>query len=77
MPALQLPHSWRFFPYTGSLAYALVTPTGMAVGLGARESLAVNASGGAITSLVVNSISAGILIYTSTVELLAADFVCQ
>ncbi|KAI4159670.1 MAG: hypothetical protein LQ342_006363 [Letrouitia transgressa] len=64
----------RYTPYFFALAYAMSTPVAMAVGLGARESW----SPGSQTALVVNgvfdSISAGVLVYTGLVELMAHEF---
>lgn len=75
LSALRLPSTWAWLPYVGAAAYALTTPTGMSVGLGMRESISLHASAGAATRGILDSASAGILIYTSTVELMAHDFV--
>ena len=61
-------------PYLLGAGYAFSTPISIAIGLGVRETYAP----GSQTSLVVNgvfdSISAGILIYTGLVELMAHEF---
>ena len=35
---LKLPPTWSFAPFAGALIYSCVTPLGMAIGLGTRES---------------------------------------
>ena len=68
------PRSRRWTPYILAVAYGLTTPTAIAVGLGARRTF----SPGAQTTLIVNgvfdSISAGILLYTGLIELMAHEF---
>ncbi|KAK7751470.1 low-affinity Zn(2+) transporter zrt2 [Diatrype stigma] len=63
-----------FMPYLLATMYAVSTPISIAAGLGVRESL----EPGSPTTLIVNgvfdAISAGILIYTGLVELLAHEF---
>ncbi|KAI9891740.1 MAG: hypothetical protein M1814_002490 [Vezdaea aestivalis] len=69
------PKSKRWTPYFLATAYGLSTPIAIAIGLGVRESY----SPGSATSLIVNgvfdSVSAGILIYTGLVELMAHEFI--
>ncbi|EXJ78534.1 hypothetical protein A1O1_08935 [Capronia coronata CBS 617.96] len=64
----------RWTPYILALAFGLSTPIAIAIGLGVRNSYPP----GSATTLVVNgvfdSISAGILIYTGLVELMAHEF---
>lgn len=72
---LRLPKSWEWAPYIAGLAYAIVTPVGIAIGLGVRSSLSLNAAGGAAATGILDAISSGILIYTATVELMAHEFV--
>lgn len=61
-------------PWALGSAYGLTTPIAIAVGLGVRESF----TPGSPTTLIVNgvfdSVSAGILIYTGLVELMAHEF---
>jgi zinc transporter 1/2/3 len=68
------PAARRATPYWLALAFGLSTPTAVAVGLGVRRLYPP----GSQTTLVVNgifdSISAGILIYTGIVELMAHEF---
>lgn len=68
------PHAKRYVPYLLAVLYSLSTPISIAAGLGVRQTL----KPGSTTTLIVNgvfdSISAGILIYTGLVELLAHEF---
>lgn len=70
----QWPKGKEFLPYALGFAYALSTPLAIAAGLGVRTTLAP----GSLMTLTVNgvfdSISAGILIYTGLVELMAHEF---
>ncbi|CRG90445.1 hypothetical protein PISL3812_07489 [Talaromyces islandicus] len=65
-------NSW--LPWLLCLTYGLTTPIAIAIGLGVRNSYNPGSSTANIVSGVLDSISAGILIYTSLVELLARDF---
>jgi zinc transporter 1/2/3 len=49
--------------------YAVATPVGIAVGIGARLSYRANAAAALLTEGVLDSVSAGILIYVGLVEL--------
>lgn len=53
-----------------SLAYAVTTPTGIAIGIGMRESFNKNAETTLLVEGVFDSISTGILIYVVLVELI-------
>lgn len=68
------PKSKRWTPYYLGMGYAISTPISIAIGLGVRTTF----SPGSQTTLIVNgvfdSISAGILIYTGLVELMAHEF---
>ena len=74
LAATPWPKRKRFTPYLLALGFGLSTPIAIAVGLGVRNTY----SPGSQTSLIVNgvfdSISAGILIYTGLVELMAHEF---
>ncbi|KAL1984847.1 hypothetical protein VTN96DRAFT_8602 [Rasamsonia emersonii] len=65
-------NSW--LPWLLCLAYGLTTPIAIAIGLGVRNTYNPNSNTANIVSGVLDSISAGILIYTGLVELLARDF---
>ncbi|KAK9244383.1 Zinc/iron permease [Lipomyces tetrasporus] len=62
-------------PYICGLAYGLVTPISIAIGLGVRTTYNGNSYTSNVVQGVVNSISAAVLIYTGLVELLARDFI--
>jgi zinc transporter 1/2/3 len=68
------PKSKRWTPYILGFAYGLSTPLAIAIGLGVRNTYPPESQ----TTLLVNgafdSISAGILIYTGLVELMAHEF---
>ncbi|KAL1611522.1 low-affinity Zn(2+) transporter zrt2 [Nothophoma quercina] len=68
------PRAKRWTPYLLGLGYGLSTPIAIAIGLGVRTTFAPESQ----TTLIVNgtfdSISAGILIYTGLVELMAHEF---
>lgn len=70
----QWPRGKEWLPYVLGIAYALSTPIAIAVGIAVRQTLAPES----LTTLMVNgvfdSISAGILIYTGLVELMAHEF---
>lgn len=68
------PKSKKWTPYILGFAYGLSTPLAIAIGLGVRNTYPPESR----TTLLVNgafdSISAGILIYTGLVELMAHEF---
>lgn len=68
------PKGKEFMPYLMGIAYALSTPIAIAVGLAVRTTF----QPGSLSALTINgvfdSISAGILIYTGLVELMAHEF---
>ncbi|KAI9739667.1 MAG: hypothetical protein M1834_006385 [Cirrosporium novae-zelandiae] len=68
------PKSKRWTPYILAMIYGLTTPIAIAIGLGLRNSYSNNAQKTLIVNGVFDSISAGILIYTGVVELLAHEF---
>ncbi|CAN9330437.1 unnamed protein product [Alternaria alternata] len=68
------PASKRWTPYLLGLAYGLSTPIAIAIGLGVRQSFAPESRTTLLTNGVFDSISAGILIYTGLVELMAHEF---
>lgn len=65
--------SW--IPWACCIAYGLVTPVSIAIGLGVRTQYSSDSFNASIVLGVLDSISAGILIYTGLVELLARDFI--
>ncbi|KAL6242644.1 hypothetical protein RBB50_010290 [Rhinocladiella similis] len=64
--------SW--LPWLLCTAYGLTTPIAIAIGLGVRTTYNPNSYTANVVSGVLDSMSAGILIYTGLVELLARDF---
>ncbi|CAK4033442.1 Zinc-regulated transporter 2 [Lecanosticta acicola] len=68
------PESKRFTPYLMALGYALSTPLAIAIGLGVRKTFDPNSQTTLVVNGVFDSISAGILIYTGLVELMAHEF---
>jgi len=65
-------HDW--IPTAAAILYGLTTPVGIAAGLGVRSTYNPGTATASIVSGTMDSISAGILIYASLVELMAHDF---
>jgi len=61
-------------PYVMAVGYAVSTPLSIAIGLGVRTMYTPGSQTALITNGVFDSISAGILIYTGLVELMAHEF---
>lgn len=57
-----------------AMGYALSTPLAIAIGLGVRSTFNPESQTTLVVNGVFDSISAGILVYTSLVELVAHDF---
>ncbi|EXJ81341.1 hypothetical protein A1O3_07631 [Capronia epimyces CBS 606.96] len=68
------PQSRRWTPYVLALAYGISTPVAIAIGLGVRRSYPPGSKTTLIVNGVFDSISAGILVYTGLVELMAHEF---
>ncbi|CAH6721069.1 zinc-regulated transporter 2 [[Candida] jaroonii] len=68
------PMDKRWLPFVLALCYGLTTPISIAIGLGVRNSYAPGSRTALITNGVFDAISAGILIYTGLVELMAHEF---
>lgn len=68
------PRSKRHTPYILGLAFGISTPIAIAIGLGVRQSYPPEGRTTLIVNGVFDSISAGILIYTALVELMAHEF---
>ncbi|KAJ7627119.1 Zinc/iron permease [Roridomyces roridus] len=71
---IQLPSQYTFVPILAALVYSISTPIGIAVGLGIRSTYNPGSTTASIVSGVLDALSAGILIYTGLVELLAHEF---
>ncbi|OAA38331.1 membrane zinc transporter [Metarhizium rileyi] len=65
------PKGKQWLPYALALGFALSTPVGVAAGIGAKPS---NAATQKLVNGIFDSVSAGILMYTGLVELLAHEF---
>ncbi|KAJ8118036.1 hypothetical protein OPT61_g917 [Boeremia exigua] len=68
------PKSKRWTPYLLGLGYGLSTPIAIAIGLGVRTTFAPESQTFLVVNGIFDSISAGILIYTGLVELMAHEF---
>ncbi|KAL8846265.1 MAG: hypothetical protein Q9221_008638 [Calogaya cf. arnoldii] len=66
--------SKHWTPYILGAAYSFSTPIALAIGLGVRNTYAPGSQTALIVNGVFDSISAGILIYTGLVELMAHEF---
>lgn len=64
----------RFTPWLLALGYTVCTPISIAIGIGVRHSYPPGSRRSLITNGVFDSISAGILVYTGLVELMAHEF---
>ncbi|KAG6337374.1 hypothetical protein ID866_1697 [Astraeus odoratus] len=71
---LQLSARYDYVPVVAAVFYAITTPIGIAVGLGVRSTYNPGSTTASIVSGVMDSLSAGILLYTGLVELLAHEF---
>lgn len=74
LAAVPWPKSKRWTPYILACGYAISTPIAIAIGLGVRQSYPPGSQTTLIVNGVFDSISAGILIYTGLVELMAHEF---
>ncbi|KAG4429760.1 hypothetical protein IFR05_014751 [Cadophora sp. M221] len=74
MSAIPFPKRLSWLPWFLCAAYGLTTPIAIAIGLGVRNTYNAASPTANIISGVLDAISAGILIYTGLVELLARDF---
>ncbi|APA11223.1 hypothetical protein SS1G_11438 [Sclerotinia sclerotiorum 1980 UF-70] len=68
------PKTKSWMPWALGTAYGLTTPIAIAIGLGVRTTFAPGSQKTMIINGVFDSISAGILIYTGLVELMAHEF---
>ncbi len=71
---LVLPPKYHYVPYVGSFLYGITTPIGIAIGLGIRTTYNPGSTEATLVSGILDSLSAGILLYTGFVELLAHEF---
>lgn len=68
------PASKEWLPWILGALYGISTPLSIAVGLGVRETLSTDGRAMLLVNGVFDAISAGILIYTGLVELMAHEF---
>ena len=68
------PRKKEWLPWVLGIAYGLTTPVAIAIGLGVQVSLAPGSQKMMVVNGVFDAISAGILIYTGLVELMAHEF---
>jgi zinc transporter 1/2/3 len=68
------PKGKRWTPYVMAVGYGVSTPIAIAVGLGVRQAYVPGSQTALLVNGVCDSISAGILIYTGLVELMAHEF---
>lgn len=68
------PKGKGYMPYLLGTLYSLSTPVAIAIGLGVRETLQPTSITTSIVNGIFDSISAGILLYTGLVELMAHEF---
>ncbi|KDR80602.1 hypothetical protein GALMADRAFT_135736 [Galerina marginata CBS 339.88] len=71
---LQLTSRYNWVPIAGAMIYGITTPLGIAIGLGVRTSYNPGSTTASIVSGTLDSLSAGILVYTGLVELFAHEF---
>ena len=71
---LTLPSGYNYVAYVGALLYGLTTPVGIAAGLGVRSSYNPESGTASAVSGIMDALSAGVLLYTGLVELLAHEF---
>jgi zinc transporter 1/2/3 len=74
MSAIPFPKSITWLQWVLCASYGLTTPLAIAIGIGLRTSYNGQSFEANVISGVLDSMSAGILIYTGLVELLARDF---
>ncbi|KAG6909352.1 hypothetical protein DXG01_000952 [Tephrocybe rancida] len=65
---MRLPRKYNWVAYVGAIIYGVTTPIGIAAGIGVRSTYNPGSTTASIVSGVMDSLSAGILIYTGLVE---------
>ncbi|EGR45651.1 uncharacterized protein TRIREDRAFT_67562 [Trichoderma reesei QM6a] len=74
LSVIPFPKHLRWMPWALCLAYGLTTPLAIAIGLGVRTTYNSGSFTANVVSGVLDATSAGILLYTGFVEMLARDF---
>lgn len=72
--AIPFPDNKKWWPYALCILYGITTPIAIAIGVGVRNTYAASSYNVNVISGVLDAISAGILMYTGLVELLARDY---
>jgi solute carrier family 39 (zinc transporter), member 1/2/3 len=75
LSVIPFPKEKWWWPWALCIAYGLTTPVCVAIGLGFRTTYNSNSYTANIVQGVLDAISAGVLIYTALVELIARDFI--
>ncbi|ORY03508.1 ZIP zinc/iron transport family [Basidiobolus meristosporus CBS 931.73] len=70
----ELTYSNRLVPYITAMFYAVITPIGVAIGLGIHSSYNENSPTALLVNGIFDAVSAGILIYMAFVNLIAVEF---
>ena len=65
---MRLPPQYNYVPIVAAMLYGTTTPIGIAAGLGVKTTYNPGSTTALIVSGVLDSISAGILLYTGFVE---------
>ena len=74
LSAIPFPRRLASMPWLLCAAYGLTTPIALAIGIGLSTEYDPGSFTATVVSGVLDSVSAGILLYTGLVELLARDF---
>lgn len=74
LSVIPFPKRFKWMPWVLCGAYGLTTPIAIAIGLGLRTTYNSGSYTANVVSGVLDSVSAGILIYTGFVEMIARDF---
>ncbi|UKZ51251.1 hypothetical protein TrVGV298_005009 [Trichoderma virens] len=74
LSVIPFPNRFKWMPWALCMAYGLTTPIALAIGLGLRTTYNSGSFTANVVSGVLDAISAGILIYTGFVEMIARDF---
>jgi zinc transporter 1/2/3 len=74
LSAIPFPKRYWWMPWALCMAYGVTTPIAIAFGIGLRSAYDPESFTASVVSGVLDAMSAGILMYTGLVELLARDF---
>jgi zinc transporter 1/2/3 len=71
---MDLPRRFHYVPILAAILFGIMTPIGIAIGLGVRHTYNPDSTTASIVSGILDSLSAGILIYTGLVEASSLSF---